>query len=316
MAEITSVNPTLLDLIKQLHDDEFLPVIDTLMEEFEAIEDMVWVQANGITNHTYLQTLNEPSGTWTGINDEVADERAQFVELVEEIAMLESYSSVDDRLVRISKNKQKLRSNQDQRFISGLGKSFASAFINAYTDGKSFVGLRGRSNDLSAANVYSAGDSSNLTSLMLMQWGETKCAMIYPPEWKHGLAKEDLGKKLITTSTGKKQMWVSHYELAAGLLINNSKNFARICNIDSTDDIETSGVDNLIIKALNAMPGRGKGAVIYADSSMLTQFDIAVKDKVNVNLSISDAFGRPVTTFLQKPIKLVDAIGVAESAVS
>ncbi len=316
MATIVSLNPTLLDLIKQLHDDEFLPVIDTLVEEFEALEDMVWVQANGLTTHTYLQTLNQPQGTWTGINDDVPDERAQFKELEEEIAMLEAYSSVDDRLVRISKNKQRLRSNQDGQFIAGLGKSFASAFVNEFTDGKSFVGLRGRLNSLSQDMVYDGGSTGDRTSLMFMQWGETKCHMIYPPEWKHGLNKEDLGKKLITSTAGKKQMWVSHYELAAGMCINNEKNYARIANINPAEDIETSGVDDLIITALNKMPGRGKGVVIYADTSLLTQFDIAVKDKVNVNLSVTEAFGRPITSFLSHPIKLVDKIGVNENEVT
>jgi len=316
MATITSTNPTLLDLVKQMKDDEFLPVVDTLVEQFEALEDMVWVQANGLTGHTYLQTLNEPTGTWTSINDDVPDERAQFVELTEEMAFLEAYSKVDDRLVRISKNKQKFRSNQDQRFISGLGKTFAASFINELTDGKSFVGLRGRLKSLSQAMVYDGGGSANRTSLLIMQWGETKCHMIYPGEWKHGLNKEDLGKKLITSTNGNKQMWVSHYELAAGMVINNEDNYARIANIDSSQDIATSGVDDLLIKALNKMPGRGKGAVIYADSSMLTQFDIAVKDKVNVNLGIAEAFGRPVTTFLGKPIKMVEAIGTSEDAVT
>ena len=311
MADITSANPTLLDLIKQLHDDEFLPVIDTLVEEFEALEDMVWVQANGLTKHTYMQTLNEPAGTWTSINDDVPDERAQFKQLVEEMAFLESYSRVDDRLVRISKNKQKFRSNQDGRFISGLGKSFASAFINELTDGKSFIGLRGRLNALAHDSVYNVAESANFTSLYLMQWGENKCHMIYPGEWKHGLAKEDLGKKLITSIEGSKQMWVSHYELAAGMVVNDEKYYARIANIDSTQDIDTGtvAVTDKLIEALNNMPSRGKGAVIYADKPMLTQFDISVKDKANVNLSISDAFGRPVTTFLGHPIKLVEQIG-------
>lgn len=316
MATITSTNPTLLDLIKQLHDDEFLPIIDTLVEEFEALEDMVWVQANGLTKHTYMQTLNEPSGTWTSINDDVPDERAQFKQLSEEIAFLESYSRVDDRLVRISKNKAKLRSNQDGRFISGLGKTFASSFINSFTDGKSFVGLRGRLNSLAQDMVYDGGGVTARTSMFLMQWGETKCHMIYPGEWKHGLSKEDLGKKLITSADGSKQMWVSHYELAAGMVINNEEHYARIANINSTEDVETAGVDNLLITALNNMPGRGKGAVVYADTSMLTQFDIAVKDKSNVSLSITDAFGRPVTTFLGHPIKLVEKIGVDEDPVT
>ena len=316
MATITSTNPTLSDLVKQMKDDEFLPVVDTLVEEFEALEDMVWIEANGLTKHTYVQTLNEPTGTWTSINDDVPDERAQFVQLTEEMAFLEAYSRVDDRLVRISKNKQKFRSNQDLRFISGLGKTFAAAFINALTDGKSFVGLRGRLKSLSQSMVYDGGGSSNRTSLYILQWGETKCHMIYPGGWKHGLSKEDLGKKLITSDSGSKQMWVSHYELAAGLVVNNEDNYARIANIDSTKDIETTGVDDLLIKALNAMPGRGKGAVIYADTSMLTQFDIAVKDKANLSLGITDAFGRPVTTFLGHPIKLVAKIGTSEDAVS
>lgn len=321
MATKTSTDPTLSDLIAQTKDDEFLPIIDTLMEEFEALEDMVWVESNGPTEHLYSQTLNEPAGTWRSINEGVDQERAQFKQLRETMAFLESFSQVDDRLVRISKNKQKLRSNQDARFIAGMGKTFASAFIgnadNSPIHAKAFNGLRTRLDTLSDANIYGAADTGALTSLFLIQWGETKVHMIYPAGWKHGLAKEDLGLDTVVDADGKKyRAWLSRYELAVGLVINNTKNYARICNILSTDDIATSGVDDLLIKALNYMPGRGKGAIIYGDISMLTQFDVAVKDKSNVNLSIADAFGRQITTFLQRPIKLIEAIGVAEDVVA
>ncbi len=321
MATKTSTDPTLSDLIAQTKDDEFLPIIDTLKEEFEALEDMVWVESNGPTEHLYSQTLNEPAGTWRSINEGVDQERAQFKQLRESMAFLESFSQVDDRLVRISKNKQKLRSNQDARFIAGMGKTFASAFVaqpdNTPLATKSFNGLRYRLSDLSAANVYGAADTGALTSLFLIQWGETKVHMIYPAGWKHGLAREDLGLDTVVDADGKKyRAWLSRYELAVGLVINNTKNIARICNILSSDDIATSGVDDLLIQALNYMPGRGKGAIIYGDISMLTQFDVAVKDKSNVNLSIGDAFGRQITTFLQRPIKLIEAIGVAEDVVA
>ena len=321
MATKTSTDPTLSDLIAQTKDDEFLPIIDTLMEEFEALEDMVWVESNGPTEHLYSQTLNEPSGTWRSINEGVDQERAQFKQLRESMAFLESFSQVDDRLVRISKDKQKLRSNQDARFIAGMGKTFASAFVsnpdNTPLASKSFNGLRTRLDTLSDANIYGAADTGALTSLFLIQWGETKVHMIFPAGWKHGLAKEDLGLDTVVDADGKKyRAWLSRYELAVGLVINNTKNIARICNILSTDDIATSGVDDLLIQALNNMPGRGKGCIIYGDISMLTQFDIAVKDKSNVNLSIGDAFGRQITTFLQRPIKLIEAIGVAEDVVA
>ena len=321
MATVTSTDPTLTDLIAQTKDDEFIPIIDTLMEEFEAIEDMVWVESNGPTEHLYSQTLNEPSGTWRAVNQGADQEKAQFLQLRESISFLESFSQVDDRLVRISKDKQRLRSNQDARFISGMGKTFANAFVNnadgSIVAAKAFNGLRGRLNDLSMANVYTAADVANLTSLFIIQWGETKIHMIYPAGWKHGLLKEDLGIDTVVDGDGKKyRAWLSRYELAVGLVINNTKNIARIANIDSTDDIATSGVDDLLIEALNKMPGRGKGAVIYGDTSMLTQFDIAVKDKTNVNLSISEAFGRQITDFLKRPIKLIEKIGTAESAVA
>ncbi|MCK4825248.1 hypothetical protein KA005_56390, partial [bacterium] len=247
----------------------------------------------------------------------VDQERAQFKQLRESMAFLESFSQVDDRLVRISKDKQKLRSNQDARFIAGMGKTFANAFVSELIAPKAFNGLRGRLNALSMANVYNAADVANLTSLFIIQWGETKCHMIYPAGWKHGLDKEDLGLDTVVDENGKKfRAWLSRYELAVGFVINNTKNISRVCNIDSTDDIATSGVDDLIIEALNGMPGRGKGAIIYSDDSMLTQFDIAVKDKTNVNLSVTDAFGRQITDFLKRPIKLIEKIGAAETAVT
>lgn len=321
MASKTSTDPTLSDLIAQTKDDEFIPIIDTLMEEFEALEDMVWVESNGPTEHLYSQTLNEPTGTWRSINEGVAQERAQFIQLREPMAFLESFSQVDDRLVRISKNKQKLRSNQDARFISGMGKTFADAFMSngdgTPNSAKSFNGLRTRMDDISAANVYGAADSSTLTSLFLIQWGENKVHMIYPAGWKHGLAKEDLGLNTVVDGEGRKfRAWLSRYELAVGLVINNTKNIARVCNIDSTDDIATSGVDDLLIKALNGMPGRGKGCIIYGDISMLTQFDVAAAAKVNISWTRGEEFGRQITSFLARPIKLIEAIGVAESVIA
>ncbi|MDA3886148.1 MAG: hypothetical protein PF638_11200 [Candidatus Delongbacteria bacterium] len=321
MATKTSTDLTLTDLIAQTHNDEFIPIVDTLMEEFEAVEDMVWVESNGPTQHLYSQTLNEPSGTWRSINEGVDQERAQFKQLSEQMAFLESFSQVDDRLIRIAKNKEKVRSNQDARFIAGMGKTFASAFTGtpagAPLASKSFNGLRGRMNDISAANVYGAADTGALTSLFIIQWGDSKVHMIYPAGWEHGLSKEDLGLDTVVDGDGKKyRAWLSRYELASGLVINNTKNIARVCNILSTDDIATSGVDDLLIEALNGMPGRGKGAVIYADISMLTQFDIAVKDKSNISFGASEAFGRQITDFLKRPVKLIEAIGVAESVVS
>jgi len=317
MATITSTDPTLLDLIKQLKDDEFMPIINTLMEEFEALEDMVWVEANGMTEHTYVQTLNEPTGSWRSINEGVPTERAQFKQLLEQMAFLEAYSRVDDRLVRLSGDKQRYRSNQDVRFISGMGKTFASAFIEPLSDGKGFNGLKGRLNALSMANVFSNGGSAHRTSVFGIQWGENKIHMIYPNGWKHGLEKKDLGLKVVYDENNNPyEAWMSNYKLAVGLVINNMDNIMRIANIDSTSDVETSGLDDKLIEALNLMPGRGKGTILYMDTSLLTQFDIAVKDKTNLSLSINDAFGRPVTTFLGHPLKLIEKIGAAEAAVS
>ena len=307
---------TLVDLIKQTKDDVFLPVVDTMVEEFQPIEDMVWVQANGMTNHTYLQEAGRPAGTYRAINQGNKAEKTQFTQMVEEISFLEALSKVDDRLIRISGNKQKTRSNQDMGFIRGMTNTFADTFFNASIIGTRMNGLRGRLDALSMSYVYDGGSAANLTSLFGIQWGETKVHMIYPGGWKHAIEKQDKGMILVPDANGDLyDAWVTNYKFTHGLCIENERNIFRIANIDSTKDIVTSGIDDLLIEALNAMPGRGKGVVIYADDSMLTQFDIAVKDKVNGAYGVTDAFGQPVTSFLMHPIKLATAIGDSEAAV-
>lgn len=306
---------TLVDLIKQTKDDVFLPVVETMTEEFQPIEDMVWVQANGMTNHTYMQEASLPAGQYTTFNVGVAAEKAQYKQLVEEVTFLEALAKTDDRIIRISGNKQKVRSNQDMGFIKGLTQTFADSFFNAANSGIRMNGLRGRLDSL-GTYVKDGGGAANRTSLFFVQWGETKVHMIYPGGWKHAIEAKDKGLQLVPDASGNLyDAWVTLYKFAHGLCIENEKNIARIANIDSTQDIVTSNVDDLMIEVLNAMPGRGKGVVIYADNSMLTQFDVAVKDKVNGAYGVVDAFGQPVTSFLMHPIKLAEAIGNSEAAV-
>ena len=63
------------------------------------------------------------------------------------------------------------------------------------------------------------------------------------------------------------------------------------------------------------MPFRGKGAFIYANSDVLTQFDINAKDKTNVQYGTANVWGEETVAFRNCPERLSDAL-VAESAVS
>jgi hypothetical protein len=77
-----------------------------------------------------------------------------------------------------------------------------------------------------------------------------------------------------------------------------------------------SSFDDLIIEALNLMPRRGRGAVIYVNRDMMTMFDILAKDKSNVAYNSSEVFGKEVVTFRGHPIRLVEAITSAEDVIS
>jgi hypothetical protein len=322
MATLTAyAQLTLLELAKRTDPKGNLAVIaEVLTRDNEILQDAPWIEANDTFGHKLVQRLTLPTGSWRKLNDGVSIEASQTREQYETIGMLETYSEVDKDLVEAAPDARSFRNSEAVSFIEGLSQTLASAIIygNAGTDPEKFTGLAPRLDVLAQTNVYGAGGSGGDTSsVFVVQWGENRVFMVYPKGSKTmGINHSDLGEQTKQTSAGKLfQIYRDHFQVKCGLAVKDERCIARIANC------ETSGSSNifdedLLIEALNRMPQRGSGAVIYANATILTYMDIIAKDKTNVNYTIQDIFGRPTVTFRGIPVHKVDAIVDTETVVA
>lgn len=310
---------TLHELGNRTGNRNLLKIAEVLDEYVEWYQDAVWVPSNKTTSHEFVRRALLPSGSWRQLNKGIPASASQTTKHEEPMGMLEDESQIDERLMNLAPNKQQFRSDEDAAHVSGLGITMTEAFFygNRGDNPESFDGLATRYNDLSLANVHdNGGADSTTTSIWIVQWGRNKVHMIYPQgSMSGGVRTKDKGLVRITDDNGSYYAWVTRFYHDAGIAVHDDRCVQRIVNVDSTAGTATFDED-LLIEALNLMPMRGKGAVIYMNTTALTQAEIRLKDKTNVNWSRDEAFGTQMLRFRTHPVKLVDSILDTETALS
>jgi hypothetical protein len=311
---------TLVELAKRTNDGKILEIAETLNETNDILNDAVWVKANQETSHKCTRRLTLPSGTWRKLNEGIDAEASQTLQVVEGIGMLEAYSKVDTALVDIAPDPKGFRFSEDKAFLEGLSQSLADALVygNADTDPEQFNGLAPRYNAVATNSVISAGGSgSSTTSIWIVQWGENKVHLIYPKNSRTiGIDMNDLGECTVLDANNKEfQAYRTHFRLNVGLAVRDPRCIKRIANI------ETSGTSNIfdedhLITLLNELPYNGTGAVVYCNSTIRTQMDIAAKNETNVNYTSHEIWGKPVMHFRGVPVRKVEGILSTETAIS
>ena len=311
---------SVVEIAKRTLNKNVLEIAEVLAEQNDFIKDAVWQEANQLTSHKHVRRLALPHGTWRKFNKGVPTTVSQTIDVVEDIGMLEDYSEVDKKLIALAKDKEAARWSEDKAHIEGLSQDFADVFIygNRSLEPEKINGLATRYNSLSNGNVWDAGGTgSDLTSIWIVQWGIDKVFLIYPRENETvGIGVKDLGEATLEDANGGKfQGYRTHFTIDVGLVIRDERCVQRICNI------ETSGTTNtfdpkLLVKALNHMPNKGKGAVIYVNETIQSQMDNDAMDKANVLYTVKDLYGVPTTHFRTFPIHRIDAILDTESAVT
>jgi hypothetical protein len=64
------------------------------------------------------------------------------------------------------------------------------------------------------------------------------------------------------------------------------------------------------------MKNDGKGAVMYANSTVLAQMDNDAMDKSNVQYTVQNVYGEPVTHYRGIPVRRMDSILITEDALT
>lgn len=335
MATIGNTYLTLLDLYKQSEDTrDIADVIEILNHTNEMMGDAPVMECNQGTTHLTTVRAGLPEPTWRKLYQGVQPTKGTTAQVRDATGMMEDWSEIDAKLVELAKNPAKFRLNEGKAHVEGLMQAAARTLIygDISTEPEKFTGLTPRFSSETAGNgsqLVDGGGSGNVnTSVWFVTWGENSVHLLYPEGSTGGLKREDKGKTTKELNDGSLyDVYREKFTWDLGVSVRDWRGVARVCNIDTTllgsDPTVTgyTGADliDLMIDAYYRLDNPNQPAgktVIYCSRTIAAYLHKQASNKKNVNLTLENVDGRPVTSFLGHPIRRMDAILDTEAAVT
>lgn len=313
---MAAVMLTLVDLLTKLNDGVLLKIAEVLTEDRPLLADAPFKRANGIESHKGVRRKTLPKAELRKINQGVGTGKSESEPVTDNMSTFQTYSKIDEKLVKMSPNPKQYLTDEELAFIDGLGEQAEEKLLYGTSAGDEMEGFLTRLNSTSLENVTSAGGTGTgaiMSSILIVSWHETECHALYPrnAEENKGISRRYQGVRTVKDSAGKDyEAHVSLYEFSAGIHIKEPKRVHRICNIktDGMTEADMKALRKLIRKVLNRMKSRGKGAVMYCDEDVLSLFEDMADDKTIYDASVSDVGGIPTTHFKRVPVKLCQSM--------
>jgi hypothetical protein len=314
---------TLVELAKRTNNKQMLDIAEVLDKKVPMLRDAVWLEANQLTGHVINRRTYLPTGTFRGVNEGVPKSASQTKQITEPIGRLEDRSEVDEYLIDLAPNPKEFRYDEDIAHVEGLAQTMGDAILYAAlaTDPLKFDGIQTRYDALSLANVWDNGDASSgaVTSAYLIQWGKRKAHFVYPRNLMNEFIRMvDKGQQLVEdgiTAGNKFWAYVTQFVFNMGISVWDDRCIQRIANI-GPGTANNFDID-LGIKALNEMPDEGDGAVLYVNTTVKSQIEIAAKNAADPILRWTKVDGvGDVLMFKNAPVRVHEKIKNTESVVS
>ena len=339
MATLSSSNLTLADWAKRSDPDGRVPIVAELLSQSnEILDDCVFKEGNLPTGERVVIRTGLPGVYWRALNQGIPSSKSTTAQIDEACGILEARSEVDKDLAMLNGNTAQFRLSEDTAFLEAMNQTQAETMFygNPGTDPKKFLGLAPRYGDLSAdnaVNILDAGGSgSDNASVYLVVWGDNTVYCPFPKGSKAGLTHEDLGEQTVYNSDGTRlQAFATRYQWKNGLVVKDWRYVVRICNIDISDLLGSTGTQaasastalvKLMARALYRIPNMAMGrAAFYMNRTVHSGMSIAALDKSQNVLSIQEGlkqFGtaQSYLSFLGVPLRRVDALINSEARVT
>lgn len=324
---------TLMDVASQKNPDGRLAKIAEILSEYNPILwDIPFVEGNTETGNIITRRASLGEATWRGLNEGVPVSVSHVSQLTETCGMLETYLEVDKRLVEMSGDVGTFMLNQAKGKMEGMSQIMAQTFMygNNKLLPRTFLGFMPRLSKINTTQrngqpivLDAGGTGSNLSSILLVAWGEDKIAGIYPKYGKSGLQYEDLGQQTLTdASGGRYEGYRQHWMWEAGLCVYDYRYVIRIANIDTSsvayDEASAKKIYNLMIDAFSYIPAAGGASLtayaprtVWAHLSKLSNADVNRSQVVPVNES-----SRLISNIAGVPFRMCDCMLETESKIS
>jgi len=285
---------------------KMLPIVEAINQNIDDfLKDMYSVQANmGLWNRTRVRnSIPTPSFGQFYRGTSKNSTTTRFIP--EHVCEITDRSEVDCRELDTIQNGKEERTNIVKAFLQGMGQKIVDLSINGGEDattGQHVKGLLERLNSLQVAsadrkNVITAGGSSNLTAILLVEWGPQAYFCIYPPGYvknaTYGVTyRNEKREKVYDDDDKPYYAYVDTFSAWLGNCCADELKIAAVVNVDSTATFN----EDLIIKLLNRCKFRRGVTRIYCNEIIRGQIEIRGKDKANILWGTNELFGREVTT--------------------
>ena len=332
MSTIGNTYLTLADVFKRTDADKQLAaVIELLAQDNPILQDMIVKECNDGTTHLTTVRTGIPEGTWRMLYQGVQPTKSTTAQVRDATGMIEAWSEIDEKLVRMTGDSAGLRLSEAQAFLEGLNQGVATSMFygDQATSPAKFTGFAPRFNKIatsgSGAQIVDAGGTgSDNTSIWFIVWGENTVHGLYPKGSKAGIDREDKGKQTKTNADGSILDVVREkFQWDIGLSVRDYRYVSRIANID-VSDVKAGNVKlyDFMRKAYYKLKQRrvmGGRAAIYLNTDMLEALDALATNGGTtdnfVRLTRKEIEGEEVLTYRGIPLRESDALLNTEARV-
>ena len=339
MATIGNTGLTLAELIKRENPDgSMADLIDVISKVTPIVTEGYWEGCNNRTYHEATRVAAKPAGTERAYGMGVPGEVAVTEKATEPTTMIASMLTVDAKLIENEGGAGKL--NQEEGlFVSGMMETVAGRLISGdrTSYGMQINGINNRSdyNSLSSDMVYdnaggNASITSNKTSIYIVQYGMKMVSIIAPSgDGAKTITRRPFPIAMVdqagTSQTKKFPAYQTWFEVQFGLFIYDPRCIKRVVNISTTaiDGVDDFSFDeNLLGDAVIDLEYQGRGAVIYANRTLMKQMTRRANEmpRGNFQLSVGADTGMPVSgkilSFMGIPVHREDSITDAQTYVT
>jgi len=337
MSELTTGNPTLLDLASRSDPNGNIQVVVEVLDQVnEIFDDITFVEGNLPTGHRTSVRSGIPTPTWRKLYGGVQPTKSRTTQVTDSTGMLEAYAEVDIALADLNGNTAAFRMSEDIPHLEGISQEFTDTLIygNETTEPEAFTGFAPRFNDLSAENadniIDAGGTGSDNASIWLVGWSPNTCHGIVPQGSTAGIRQEDKGQVTIEDvdgSGGRMEAYRTWYRMDAGLTVRDWRYVVRICNIDKSllSTVYTAGafstgahLSELMFQAMELIPNLSSARfAFYMSRTIRTKVRQQVAAAVQGSTLESEMVGgKLVERFHGIPLRRCDALAADEARVT
>ena len=280
---------TLSDIAQMCHNQEIVPMVDEIGKSTTIFNAMPWKQASDAMRDVTGKVTKYPTSQWVGLDLGAKASKGAWTQVEEGLAMLESWSEINEKTYNIAPNKEQTRWNNDQLHIRQLGMDAETGLLygNPLVDKAMPLGFLPRFSQitnkdriaktggekLEYCTLSAEGKTANgQNSILLVAKGPNAPTLLYPRYkadngflYRHfdfENAKDDAG--------GNVRLAKSQFQITFGLSIADPRTAVRIANVDTEDNASMSNVRDALYEAFAAIPKIYRSSVeIYTTSDVI-----------------------------------------------